>query len=90
MYARIEYKQVARSHVTIQKDKLKLLAAAFNVAPTTVRKYLSDVFNENITAQKRNEVVVAAINQYGGKLHEERTWKNVLIVDKNDHPRNHQ
>lgn len=89
MYAKIEYKRVGKAHVKVRGPQLKLLAKEFAIAESTVRKYLTDVFNNSITAQKRNEVVVAAINRYQGKLHEEATYKNILVIDMDDEPENH-
>lgn len=89
MYAKIEYRKVTKAHVKVRGPQIKLLAEEFGIAETTARKYLTDVFNDSITAQKRNEVVTAAINRYQGKLHKETTYKDVLVIDMNDEPENH-
>lgn len=89
MYARIEYKETKRSRVKLRKESAKILCEEYNITMSTLRKYLTDIYNRSVTAAKRNEVVKAAINRYHGTLEEVKVYRDVLVIDNNDDPRNH-
>lgn len=89
MYAKIERRRVAKTRIILAPSAKVQLCREFNISASTLAKYVVDIFNYNITASARNEVVMAAINKYGGKLEETQTWKDVLVVDKFDEPENH-
>ncbi len=89
MYAEIKYQKIKKGHVSLRPEQMRKLCKQFDISEGTARKYLSDIYNENITAQTRNKVLVAAINEYKGKVSEVTTYKDVLVINKNDVPENH-
>lgn len=90
MYAKIEHRRVSKTRIVLTRSAKVQLCRDFGITFSTLAKYVVDIFNHNVTASARNEVVMAAINKYGGKLEETQTWKDVLVVDKFDEPENHR
>lgn len=89
MYAKIESKDVKKARIILTEKNFKDLCNNCHITYSVAYKYLQDVFNENISSPKRNEVLVAAINEYGGKLQIRSLRKEVVVIDENDEPENH-
>lgn len=89
MYAKIVNKYVTKARIILTKDNLQRLCREFDITANVAYRYLTDIYNENITAKGRNEVLVAAINRYGGKIAESQVRKDVVEIDIYDDPLNH-
>lgn len=90
MYAKIERKRVTKARIILTPQARAQLCQEFGISASTLSKYIVDIFNNNVTANVRNKVLVAAINKYGGKLEETKTWKDVVVIDAFDEPENHR
>ena len=90
MYAKIERRQVTKARIVLTPQARTELCQEYNISCSTLAKYLIDIYNNNVSASTRNEILVAAINKYGGKLEKTITWKDVVVIDEDDEPENHQ